>query len=78
MDSVLDALAGGNKIAAVKHYMTYKGCSLRESKVFVESLIEELGGPSMGGSSKSGCALIFLLSLIGPASVGIVWICRQA
>lgn len=63
LDEVLDAAAAGKKLNAVKLYMTYSGQTLRESKLFVESLMQEADESSGAAveSGRSGCFSVFLL-----------------
>ena len=42
MDEILDHLGQGNKLAASKAYRRLSGLGLRDSKVFIETLIEKL------------------------------------
>lgn len=68
MDEILEEIANGRKLSAIKRYRTYSGKSLRESKEFIESLINDLGNPPLPDameSSQSGCfsAILFVVSL---------------
>lgn len=42
VDYISNAIADGEKIAAIKHYKDATGCGLREAKDFVEGLTERL------------------------------------
>ena len=60
MDEVIEAIERGQKIEACKIYKTHTGCSLKEAKEFVESLMGELGQTP----AKAGCLLLFLGGLL--------------
>ncbi|KAA5540515.1 hypothetical protein FYK55_21155 [Roseiconus nitratireducens] len=64
MDQVLDAIERGEKLRAVKLYLTFTGKSLRESKDLVESIIDELGVGGKGPDNRTGCAPAVLLLLV--------------
>ena len=60
MDEILDHLAEGQKLQAIKVYRNASGKPLRESKVFVEQLIDELG---IELPEPKGCSAAVLLIL---------------
>ena len=64
MDEILDAVANGRKLNAVKLHMTSSGQSLSESKAFVESLMEELGDSPASADTgpRTGCLSLLLLA----------------
>ncbi|MEO1526116.1 MAG: hypothetical protein AAFX06_11815 [Planctomycetota bacterium] len=63
MDEVLEAIERGQKIEACKLYRGHAGCTLKEAKEFVESLMGELGH-----SSKAGCLVVLLAALLVTAT----------
>ena len=69
MDRVLDAIAQGKKLEAVKLYKSHKRCSLKESKKFIEQLMTELGAQPQ---PRGGCLSVILLVWI-LASVARGW-----
>lgn len=42
MDEILDRLAAGRRLSAIKLYRSHSGAPLKESKRFIDSLIQEL------------------------------------
>lgn len=72
---ILELLADGKKIGAIKVYRDATGAGLREAKGFVEDLIDQLPEDARGGlsgaSQKSGCsaALVLIAALIAAASL---------
>jgi hypothetical protein len=63
---ILDILKGGNKIEAVKLVREISGLGLKESKDFVEALVDDHNKelPEIQQIKKSGCLIIILVGLI--------------
>ncbi len=75
MQQIGEAIAGGNKIEAIKRYRTFTGSDLRTSKEFIEKLAGELHGkdparyPAMPAGK--GC-LVLLVSVIVLLVLGLL------
>jgi ribosomal protein L7/L12 len=70
MDQILDALQRGKKLEAVKLYKEASGCTLFESKAFVENLMRELEiADSESVKRASGCGTAMLLTFLLGSSV---------
>jgi ribosomal protein L7/L12 len=65
MDMILDAIRNGQKLQAVKLHKESSGSSLKESKEFVERLMNQLqiDDPASAPAS-SGCASVILLIVV--------------
>lgn len=66
---LLDAIAGGRKIQAIKIYRNMTGCDLKEAKEKVEAMAAGLAEqhPDVFLKPKAGCAsmlAIFLLTVV--------------
>ncbi|WP_372721057.1 hypothetical protein [Novipirellula sp.] len=59
IDEILDAIQEGSKLKAIKLYKESTGVRLKESKVFIERLMHELGI-----EQRKGCAATILLFVI--------------
>ncbi len=59
IDEIFDAIQEGSKLKAVKLYKESTGARLKESKVFIERLMHELGI-----EQRKGCAATILLFVI--------------
>ena len=71
MDEILDALERGRKVEACKLYRSASGKSLRESKEFVESLMDRMGAKALV-SVRSGCAGLMLLAATGLPFLAVI------
>ena len=70
MDEILDLIQAGKKLNAVKVYMTNSGLSLKESKEFIEKLMQELEVEQPGSVSQAtGCSGVILLAIVLAASI---------
>jgi hypothetical protein len=66
---LIELLAAGRKLEAIKLHMSDSGQTLSESKLFVESLMDEAGesaGPKVQ-SERSGC--FSMLLMVGGLSI---------
>ena len=61
IDLVLDEMAKGNKVAAIKLYREFSGPGLRDSKLFSERLAEELQIELPKGVGCGASVLLFIL-----------------
>ena len=73
---IADAIAAGNKIAAIKLYRQVSGSDLKSSKEFIEKLSTELHAKDPVRypiASGKGC-LVTLIAIVALASISaIVW-----
>lgn len=62
-EQILDALKAGNKIEAIKLYREATGLGLKESKDFIDGLLEKLmkEQPELYAASSQGCAAVLAL-----------------
>jgi hypothetical protein len=62
---LLDAIAGGRKIQAIKIYRGMTGCDLKDAKEKVEAMADELAEqhPDVFPKPKAGCAS--MLAVVG-------------
>jgi ribosomal protein L7/L12 len=63
---ILDLLKGGNKIEAIKLVREISGMGLKESKDFVESLVDNHNKelPEIQQIKKSGCLIFIMVGMI--------------
>jgi ribosomal protein L7/L12 len=73
MDDILDAIEGGNKLAAVKLYRESRGVSLMEAKEFIETLMDELEPvPPVTSQSRNGCGGAILMAILSGLVVVLI------
>lgn len=70
MDEILNAIQQGQKLQAVKLYKQSSGCSLKDSKDFIENLMKELEIADPGSfSTAGGCGSAVFFFIVVTAGV---------
>lgn len=63
IDQILDAIRSGKKIEAVKIYKIRTEKSLRDSKEFIERLMQELEISDSEENGKTGCSILLFVAI---------------